>query len=690
MASPSISLPKGGGAIHGIGEKFAANPVTGTGSMTVPIAVSPGRSGFGPQLSLAYDSGSGNGPFGFGWALSLPQITRKTDKGLPQYRDANESDVFLISGAEDLVPVFAKDEQGRWKREAGGAFVLDENDRDGHRVRRYRPRIEGLFARIERWTRQADGDTHWRSIDKNNVVTVYGRDSNARIADPDDPSRVFAWLISDTRDDKGNGIAYDYKADDGVGLDLGQVHERNRGERDDPRRSANCYLKRIRYGNRVPLLDGSGRRPHQVTAAALQNADWMFEVVFDYGEHDAEAPQPSDNPAHGNSRPWPARPDRFSSFRSGFELRTNRLCRRVLMFHHFPGEPEVGADCLVSSTDLAYSFEENPADVSNPVYSFLLSVTRTGYRRDDTGRYRARSWPPVEFTYETPTVQPEVRDIDTDSLANLPAGLDDATWQFTDLHGEGLPGFLTEQGGELFYKRNLSPLHEKRVELAPLERVALRPNLSIAGARAQFMDLAGDGLPDLVVLGGAMAGFYEHDEAEGWQPFRPFANPLHRQEHDPNLRFIDLDGDGRPDALISEDDFLVWHNSLAEEGFGPARRVPRACDEEEGPRLVFADSTQSIHLADMTGDGLMDLVRIRPGEVCYWSNRGFGAWGKKTTMDASPHFDHPDQFDPRRIRLVDADCSGTTDLLYLHREGVHLYANRCGNAWSPPLGACRT
>jgi len=34
-APPTLSLPKGGGAIQGIGEKFAANPVTGTGSMTV-------------------------------------------------------------------------------------------------------------------------------------------------------------------------------------------------------------------------------------------------------------------------------------------------------------------------------------------------------------------------------------------------------------------------------------------------------------------------------------------------------------------------------------------------------------------------------------------------------------------------------------------------------------------------------
>src|SRR3989442_5293655 len=87
-----------------MGEKFAANPVTGTGSMTVPIATSPGRSGFGPELSISYDSGNGNGPFGFGWAIGLPQISRKTEKGLPQYDDVTESDIFILSGSEGLVP----------------------------------------------------------------------------------------------------------------------------------------------------------------------------------------------------------------------------------------------------------------------------------------------------------------------------------------------------------------------------------------------------------------------------------------------------------------------------------------------------------------------------------------------------------------------------------------------------------
>src|SRR5215213_3876260 len=171
---PAISLPKGGGAIRGMGEKFGANAATGTGSFSVPLALTPGRSGFGPHMSLAYDSGGGNGPFGLGWALSLPSITRKTDRGLPRYNDAEDSDVFIILGAEDLVPVLIEN-GGQWNRTAS------ERNVDGvdYRIEPYRPRIEGMFARIERWTDLATGVVHWRSITRDNVTTLYGRDNNS-------------------------------------------------------------------------------------------------------------------------------------------------------------------------------------------------------------------------------------------------------------------------------------------------------------------------------------------------------------------------------------------------------------------------------------------------------------------------------------------------------------------------------
>src|SRR5215475_6644826 len=99
----SISVPKGGGALQGIGEKFSANLFTGTGNLAIPIALPSGRNGFQPQLSLVYSTGSGNGPFGLGWSLSVPGVARKTSKGIPRYDDAK--DVFILSGAEDLVPI---------------------------------------------------------------------------------------------------------------------------------------------------------------------------------------------------------------------------------------------------------------------------------------------------------------------------------------------------------------------------------------------------------------------------------------------------------------------------------------------------------------------------------------------------------------------------------------------------------
>jgi len=286
-----------------MGEKFAANPVTGTGSMTVPLVASPSRSAFGPQLSLSYDSGAGNGPFGFGWSFSLPSITRKTDKGLPKYQDANESDVFILSGSEDLVPVLVQD-GGKWGREkfpprtVGGKI---------YSVQRYRPRIEGLFARIERWTNTVDSaDTFWRSISKDNVTTFYGKTAESRIADPRDARCIFSWLICQSYDDQGNGIVYKYAEENSDGMDLSQVHEKNRTPSS---RSANRYLKRIQYGNRQPNRDAEW---NAADLSLLPNSTWMFEVVFDYGDHDLETPRP-DEPG----KIWSRRNDPFSSYRSG-------------------------------------------------------------------------------------------------------------------------------------------------------------------------------------------------------------------------------------------------------------------------------------------------------------------------------------------------------------------------------------
>ena len=256
---PAVSLPKGGGAIKGIGEKFGVNPANGTGSLSIPLAASAGRAGSEPRVTLSYDSGAGNGPFGFGWTLALPAISRKTDKGLPRYEDTEESDVFILSGAEDLVPVLRPD----------GSRDSDTTTVPGFAIDRYRPRIEGLFARIERWTNQQTSAVHWRSISRANVTTLYGETDESRIAHD---GRIFTWLISASYDDKGNAISYAYVPEDGTNVDRSLASERNRD------RTANRYLKRVTYGNTTSrLLEGD--------IAALE---WLFEIVFDYDERHYE------------------------------------------------------------------------------------------------------------------------------------------------------------------------------------------------------------------------------------------------------------------------------------------------------------------------------------------------------------------------------------------------------------------
>ena len=689
-APPAISLPKGGGAIRGMGEKFAANPVTGTGSMSVPIATSPGRSGFGAQLSLSYDSGAGNGPYGFGWSLSLPSITRKTDKGLPRYQDADESDVFILSGAEDLVPALIQQADGQWVPD-----LIPSRDVNGatYRIQRYRPRIEGLFARIERWTNTADvTDVFWRSISKDNITTWYGRTAESRVADPIDPSRIFSWLLCQSYDDKGNAIVYEYKPEDSQRIfEDPQGHlvalacERNRN---DATRSANRYLKSIKYGNRTPNRDLATWQATDPTQ--LPDDTWMFEVVFDYGEgHYAETAPDAEGRifAQGRIDPspgahWPVRQDSFSSYRAGFEVRTYRLCQRVLMFHHFPDE--LGTpDYLVCSTDFAYD--------PGPIASFITQTTRSGYVRQADGAYLKKSLPPLSFEYSKAEINDEIETIDAESLENLPIGVGGGYYQWLDLDGEGLQSVLAEQDEGWYYKRNCSPIStikddgkEKVVaRFDPVIQVATEPSIAAGTVVHQFLDLAGDGNLDVVSFEKPMSGFFERTEDQQWESFIPFRSAPNVQWNDPNLKFVDLTGDGHADILITEGDVLTWYPSLAEEGFGEAVRVSLPLDEEKGARLVFANGEQSIYLADLSGDGLSDLVRTRNSEVCYWPNLGYGRFGAKVMMDNAPWFDSPDQFDPRRIRLADIDGSGTTDIIYLERDRVAFYRNECGNGWSP-------
>ncbi|HEX7600925.1 MAG TPA: SpvB/TcaC N-terminal domain-containing protein, partial [Polyangiaceae bacterium] len=640
---PAPTLPKGGGAIRGIGEKFQMAAATGTGGMSIPLALSAGRSGMGPAIGLSYDSGAGSGPFGIGWTLSLPSIRRKTDKGLPRYFDQGASDTFLLSGAEDLVPQLEL-VSTRWQ-------PVVVTPRNGETIERYRPRIEGLFARIERHTVTATGNVYWVSVTKSNVTSIYGRNPEARVADPADASRVFEWLLEATYDDRGNVVYYEYKQEDLAGV-TGAPHEMHRTSGGV---GAQHYLKRVHYGNTVPRLGPD------LSDGDIQTNTWLFEVVLDYGEHDATVPTPTD------SGTWLARQDPVSTYRGCFEVRTYRLCRRVLMFHKFS---ELSTDpVLVRSTDFTYD--------ESPSVAYLRSVEHKGYIQSGA-TYTSASLPPVEMDYQLPVLDDTVCLADTQTRKNLPA-VDGRAHRWVDLDGEGIAGLLSEEpGGVLVYRANRGG-----ASLAGPRTLVSHPSpLALGAGNQQLLDLASEGHLQLVELGGTVNGFYERTRNDGWDSFVPFKALPSLDWSDPNLQFLDLNGDGVADVLRTEGDRLVWYPSKGKEGFGAGIVVPQARDERKGPAVVFADAEMSIHVADMSGDGLSDIVRIKNGEVMYWPNLGYGKFGPRVVMSNAPTYDKPDLFDPKRIRLSDVDGTGTTDIAYVGRNGVTLWFNQAGNQLS--------
>lgn len=647
-----IDVPKGGGAFRSISEKMDVNAINGSHTLAVGLPLGSAR-GFAPSLALNYNSSAGNSPFGLGWDVAFPVVRRKTDRQLPRYEDATDSDVFVLSDSEDLVPFLEQDEiTQEWQPRI--------RETDDYMIRFFRPRVEGGWMRIEQWRHKTSGIIHWRTLSTSNVTTLFGFTENSRIADPAYPdTHIFEWFISHSFDDKGNIVCYEYKPENFAGVS-GMAEMRRNADN-----CTNLYLKAIHHGNKTHYNAGD---------ALPDKSDFMFETVFDYGEHDEDFPTPDD------AGQWTVREDAFSTFRSGFDIRTYRLCRRIFLFHKFDELPI--SPYLVTTLELGYdNFPELAApEAEKEVQSFtyLKRIQQHGYLfNEDNETYTRQSLPPVFYHYQPHVWDTSVKQLDAQNAAHLPRGIDGVNYRWVDLYGEGLAGILTEQNGVLHYKRNRG-----NAEFTHALPVSPQPVLSGLNSNAvQVQDLDGSGEQCLVDWG-VPQGFYRLKADETWENFRPFTSiPNVRIQGDPHARFIDLNGDGIPDILVTEDNFFEWHESLGAKGYGPANRITKPLEDNDGPAIVFADTEQMILLTDMTGDGLRDIVRIRNGNICYWANKGYGQFSAKIDMANAPLFDHPDSYNSDYLRIADIDGSGTTDILYFGADNVKIWLNLSGNGW---------
>ncbi|MEL6128891.1 MAG: SpvB/TcaC N-terminal domain-containing protein, partial [Cyanobacteria bacterium J06628_4] len=633
ITAQTVSLPKGGGAIQGIGETFQASEFTGTASLSIPIGTSSCR-GFEPTISVDYSSGSGNGSFGLGFTVSIPKISCKTSKGLPKY---DGSDTFLLNG-DDLVPI------------VGGQRAESVNTIQ-YTVLSYRPRREGQFATIEQWL-APEGDSYWRIVSSDNVTSIFGKTENSRLVDPANPHHIFEWHVSETFTPSGEHVVYDYKSEntDNIPNDLCEV---NRTQ------TANKYIERIQYGNVHPFAPGQAA-----------GDDWRFEVVFDYGEYHLD----SDTP-YIPVRAWSRRQDSFSTYHSGFEIRTHRLCRSILMFHRF--DAELGREpILVKATRFFYE--------ETPVVSLMSGVESIGYSHEN-GHYITKKLPPLEFKYTE--FQPQNHPFEPllsekgDSLPGLSLS---PNYSLIDLYGEGIPGILYSDRETTLYLEPIAQDDNVKDE-APIRysspRVAQTFPIEGSGESAteRLMDLTGNGQMNLVVSKGSVTGYYEANADRSWQTFQTFPS-FPTDFSDPNNQLLDMTGDGLTDVVRMDSERIRIYPGKGKDGFGPLFSRTKG---KEIPLKRAGAEDEVLRFTDIFGTGMQHLVRVMNGTVECWPHLGYGSFGERVLLDNAPHYG--ERLDASRLFLADIDGSGTADLIYVHSDRVEIWFNQSGNQFSEPM-----
>ncbi|KAK6533679.1 hypothetical protein TWF694_002611 [Orbilia ellipsospora] len=618
---PTLNPPKGGGAMRSLGETFSVNEAAGTMSVTIPIPVTKLNRYGTPAITLSYSSANGNGPFGLGWQLQgIPTISRKTRPRLPTYTD---DDVFILDGQE-LVPV-------------GGDII----QKDGWNIKNYRPRLEGGFMRIQQWNKNEDA--HWKVTSGANITSIFGVDSQSRIADG---KLIFAWLLRETYDAYGGAQLLEWHCEDSKVVDLTRVSEAQRTERD---RNRQRYLHKIKYGNRIP----NRGKDWNIIAPREHSTDWFYELIFDYGELNGI---------------WPVRQDPFSTYTSGFEIRTYRLCRKVQMFHNIP---ETQGRGIVSQLELEY--EESPS------MTILKRATLVGFL--DSFEQRTQ---PLEFEYSqrpsnSALAKTKLQALDETSFGNIVGMLSSSQNYWVSLAGDGLPGLLAIDDGAWYYKR--LGVRKSEPVLGDMRKIKQQP--SLMPTTAPFSRLTSTARPDYAIAIGDTKGFFKNivSDSEEWDDFKPFARAPNIDINSSRIHLTDVTGNGLPDIISLTSQVLEWYKAEREEGFNQSSKT--YFGDRDSPIHAPDDGSTLLAFSDMTGDGLEDILQINNNCIAYWPNLGYGRFGQKVVMDNCPTFDIPDKFSADRIVLGDIEGSGTTDILYLDSLGhLKIWFNEAGNSWT--------
>ena len=674
-----LKKPTGGGSIKGMGITFNTSLQTGASSMSVPIAMPPGRRGLAPGLTLGYSSGGGQGICGQGWSVGVGFIARQTDQVLPSY---DEYDRFVYNGGQELVRV--------------ASFGAAPSLLAGQDYWIYRSKIEGLFWRFFRVNPPGSNSLvpeHWVAQDRNGTLYYFGDIAEARVQDAND-ERTFRWSLTLVKDVHNNQVEYEWTeyVDSAGQTYLTGVYYNNH-----PTAQKFQHRIELEYELRDDVLTTYQAGYEVRTARRLVNI-WVWT---DYGGGGASPSnrhiEPNDGPGTGfrwlvRRYAFDYKADRYHSLLDSITLIGNDNNELNALpparFHYQEVDDRNGATSTVQVPDFGelnteVRFLNNSPDgsvgtglteimdIDGDGLVDVLRIDPTSYG-DDYHRYILGYGDVDAAGFITPALDPQ-QTIDMGTAGDLISRgnhqrLTNSNVQIMDVDGDGavemihMPRMGTYEIYELECDSTLgvgAPYNPTKCSWELYATVNGHPTIDLTtdAEEIKLIDVNGDSLTDVVRTAGT--------RIEHWLNLGRFRDSATQQSGEGRFGSVNADGTLSDDPIVS-------------------------CQLFKGTFIRFSDPR--VKLADMNGDGLQDIVVVDFGQVAYWPNKGWGNWGVGAHCDenqigsnrhismSNPPF--MSGFDAAEIRLGDVNGDGLADMVRIRNLVVDVWLNR-GGTYSP-------
>lgn len=600
--------------------KTDPNDSTGSFEYDFPIPVPPGRNGIEPSLSLTYSSAFRDaGIFGYGWSINIPKIQRINRKGT---EDLFSQTAFSSSLDSELVQTGSTTYQARSDTGAFRSYTFSSNS--------------------------------WTVNDKDGLVYKFGTSSASRLDDTGSSSNIFAWYVSEIRDQNNNYIRFEYEKDNGQIYPSAIYYTGNNV-------TDGIFKVEFERELRSDIATTSDAGFEVVTKYRIYeiraeiNNSWSQKVEIDYqvGKNEErsliESLTISGRDDSNNIIELPPETYTYTEATSTFSTSSQWLIPEM-----------IAGDGSNWSNDLGVRFVDiNGDSLTDIVRSFYGSSATERVYLNDGDSWNVATWTvPAIISYQsTDKMGVRFADVNGDQLVDFLVSYDDSSDE-QDVY--------INDGDSWEYDASWV-LPEFHVRFS-----------SDQGVR--YAEVNGDGLIDIVRgwndNGSITTGVYLNN-GHGWDgdPSWSFPSEFSKNGSDQGVRMVDVNSDGLSDVVKGYGDqggetIKTYINNGHGWDEDPTWDLPVS--------LSYLGQDQGVRFADMNRDGLIDVVQGYANQSNTYTDVYINT-GKGWVGDNSWDFPYIFSYlgNDQGVELLDIEGNGAVDVLeaYINSTSTSFNSN---------------